>query len=269
MNIRQPVAHASACSGELQFTVDWDAELYEAKHNFVWKLGSAVIDLLDPKPGERILDLGCGTGQLTQALADRGAEVVGLDSSPDMIGQARQNFPAIPFVLSNATEMTFDREFDAVFSNAALHWMPDAERVADRIAKALKPGGRFAAEFGGKGNIAHIMRAIHEVLHAFYDGNVPQTRTYYPSVAEYSTLVERHGMEVQLAQLFNRPTPLEGENGIENWIRQFKWYYFEPLAPERREKALAAVVEALRPNLWDGTQWSADYRRLRILAVRC
>lgn len=247
----------------------WDAELYEAKHNFVWKLGGGVIDLLNPKPGERILDVGCGTGQLTRALADRGVEVVGIDSSTDMIGQARQNFPRIRFVLGNAMDMTFIEEFDGVFSNAALHWMMEAERVVEGIAKALKRGGRFAAEFGGKGNIAHIMRAIHEVLAEYYDANVPQVRTYFPSVAEYTGLVERHGMEVQFAQLFDRPTPLEGEKGIETWIRQFKWYYFEPLASEKREKALAEVVEALRPTLWDGTGWSADYRRLRILAVRC
>ncbi len=247
----------------------WDAELYEAKHNFVWKLGEGVLDLLDPKPGERILDVGCGTGQLTRALVRRGAEAVGIDSSTDMIGQARQNFPEIRFVLGNAADMTFMEEFDGVFSNAALHWMMEAERVVERIAKALRRGGRFAAEFGGKGNIAHIMRAIHGVLAAYYDGNVPQTRTYFPSVAEYGTLLERHGIEVRLAQLFDRPTPLEGENGMETWIRQFKWYYFEPLGREKREKALAQVVEALRPALWDGTRWSADYRRLRIVAVRC
>ena len=250
-------------------TSTWDAELYEAKHNFVWKLGEAVIDLLDPKPGERILDLGCGTGQLTQALADRGAGVVGLDASSDMIGQARQNFPALRFVLENAAEMNFDQEFDGVFSNAALHWMTQAERVVQRVAMALRPGGRFAAEFGGKGNIAHIMRAIHDVLPKYYDGNVPAARTYFPSVAEYGTILEHYGLEVRFAQLFDRPTPLEGENGIDNWIRQFKWYYFEPLPREKREKALADVVESLRPALWDGTQWSADYRRLRILAVRC
>jgi trans-aconitate methyltransferase len=247
----------------------WDAELYEAKHNFVWKLGSGVIDLLEPRPGERILDLGCGTGQLTQAIAEKGAELVGLDSSPEMIGQARQNFPSIRFVLGNGTEMKFEREFDGVFSNAALHWMPRAELVIKGIAAALKNGGRFAAEFGGKGNIAHIMAAIHSVLAAYYDGDMPAARTYFPSISDYSTLLERNRLEVRFAHLFDRPTRLEGKRGMENWIRQFKWYYFSPLPPEKREEALARVVEELRPSLWRDGEWQADYRRLRILAVRC
>lgn len=246
----------------------WDPELYEAKHDFVWKLGSGVIDLLDPKPGERILDIGCGTGPLTQRIAERGAEVVGLDSSPEMIAQARQSFPSLQFVLRSATEMTFQGEFDGVFSNAALHWILDAQAVVKGIAAALKAGGRFAAEFGGKGNIAQIHAAIDRILPAYYGGPIPASRTHYPSVSEYAALLERNGLEVRFAQLFDRPTTLEGEHGMENWIRQFKWYYFAPLAPVEREKALAEVVNALRPGLWYDGLWHADYRRLRIAAVR-
>jgi trans-aconitate methyltransferase len=246
----------------------WDAELYEARHNFVWKLGAGVIDLLDPKSGDRILDLGCGTGQLTNAIAERGATVIGLDASPEMIGQARQNFPTIQFVLGNASEMKFQEEFDGVFSNAALHWMLQAEQVVKGITAALKTGGRFAAEFGGHGNIARISSAIYDVLPAYYEGDFPPTRTYFPSIAEYGTLLERNGLEPQFMQLFDRPTPLEGEKGMENWIRQFMWYYFEPLRREKREKALAEVVAALRPVLWQDGQWRADYRRLRVFAVR-
>ena len=247
----------------------WDAELYEAKHNFVWKFGSGVVDLLGPKPGERILDLGCGTGQLTQKIADCGAEVVGFDSSPEMIGQARQNFPNIRFVLGNAAEMSFNQEFDAVFSNAALHWMMAADDVVRGITAALRPGGRLTAEFGGKGNIAHILTAIETVLVRYFGaGSIPAGRTYFPSIAEYGALLEQRGLELQLGQLFDRPTPLEGGSGMEDWIRQFKWYYFEGLPREQRSKALAEVIEELRPNLWDGTQWIADYRRLRIVAVK-
>jgi trans-aconitate methyltransferase len=248
----------------------WDTELYEAKHNFVWKFGAGVVDLLDPKPGERILDLGCGTGQLTAKIAEAGAEVMGLDASPEMIGQARQNFPGISFVLEDAARMSFHSEFDAVFSNAALHWMTEARQVAERVGVTLRPGGRFVAEFGGKGNIAHILEAIDTVLPRFYDpAPTPPTRTYFPSIAEYGTLLEAAGLELRTALLFDRRTPLEGENGMEDWIRQFKWYYFEPLPQQRREQALSATVEALRPHLWDGDHWCADYRRLRIVAVKC
>lgn len=252
---------------EVSTKTSWDAELYEAKHNFVWKFGTGVVDLLDPKPGEKILDLGCGTGQLTQKIAERGAEVVGFDSSPEMIGQARQNFPKIRFLLGNGAHMSFSGEFDAVFSNAALHWMTDADSVIRGIAAALRPGGRLAAEFGGKGNIAHILTAIETVLVRYYSGAIPAGRTYFPSIPEYGGLLEAHGLELQFGQLFDRPTPL-GPDGMEDWIRQFKWYYFEGLLREQRTKALAEVIEELRPKLWDGAQWTVDYRRLRIVAVK-
>lgn len=249
----------------------WDSELYEAKHNFVWKLGAGVIDLLEPKPGERILDLGCGTGHLTAKIAESGAKAIGIDASAEMIGQARQNFPALTFVLENAAEMPFASEFDAVFSNAALHWMLDAQRVAGRISSALRTGGRLVAECGGKGNIAHISNAIESVLPRFYGGApLPASRTWFPSIAEYSSMLEAAGLEVRTAFLFDRPTPLDdGASGMENWIRQFKWYYFEPLPREVRQEALEATLEVLRPLLWNGNQWSADYRRLRIVAVKC
>ena len=187
-----------------------------------------------------------------------------------MIGQARQNFPGIPFVLENAASMSFHSEFDAVFSNAALHWMTAAKQVVERVAAALRPGGRFVAEFGGKGNITHILEAIHTVLPRFYyPAPMPASRTYFPSIAEYGTVLEAAGLELRTGLLFERRTALEGENGIENWIRQFKWYYFEPLPRGAREQALSAVVDALRPHLWEGDHWSADYRRLRIVAVKC
>jgi len=246
----------------------WDPELYEAKHSFVWKLGQALIDLLDPKPGERVLDLGCGTGQLTAQVAERGAEVVGLDASPDMIGQARQNFPHLSFLLENAGEMKFNDEFDAIFSNAALHWMTEADRVAGAMVRALKRSGRLVAELGGRRNIGHIEDAIESVLQRFEAPALPKSRTYFPSVGEYSSILEVNGLEVRFVQLFDRPTALEGAKGMEDWIRQFKWYYFEGLAPERRRQALDEVIEVLRPILWRGDRWYADYRRLRVEAVK-
>ena len=246
----------------------WDTELYEAKHNFVWKFGEGVLDLLDPKAGERILDVGCGTGHLTQTIAERGATVVGFDSSPEMIGQARQNFPRLQFILGDAAEMEFRSEFDAVFSNAALHWMKNASQVAKGMADALKPGGRLAIEFGGKGNIAAIENAIESVLARYHGTAMPESRTYFPSVSEYTTVLENWGLDVRYAHLFDRPTPLTGEHGMEDWIRQFKSYYFEPLPPEQRKRALSEVMEELDPILKRDGKWVADYRRLRIFAVK-
>jgi trans-aconitate methyltransferase len=246
----------------------WDAELYEARHGFVWRLGEGVVDFLNPQPGERILDLGCGTGQLTKKIADSGANVLGLDASPDMIGQARQNYPRLQFVLANAAALQFENEFDAVFSNAALHWMLDRAGVVAGVARALKKGGRFVAECGGKGNVRELEGAIETVAATYHTGPIPEKRTYYPAVGEYAALLEAHGLEVTFAQLFDRPTPLEGEDGMANWVRQFKWYYFEALRAGQQEEALRDVIEALRPILRNSDGWYADYRRLRVSAVK-
>jgi trans-aconitate methyltransferase len=242
--------------------VSWDTELYEARHNFVWRLGEGVVELLRPQAGERILDLGCGPGQLTKKIAESGADVMGLDASPEMIGQARQNYPELRFVLRDAAAMQFENEFDAVFSNAALHWMLDPAAVVRGVARALRTGGRFVAEMGGKGNIQTIVTAIHGVVSKYRP--IPASRQYYPSVSEYASILEANGLEVRMAQLFDRPTPLEGDTGMENWIRQFKMYYFEGLPAA----VVSEVVADLRGKLLNEDGWYADYRRLRFEAVR-
>jgi trans-aconitate 2-methyltransferase len=241
--------------------LSWDTELYEARHNFVWRFGEEVVELLQPCAGQRILDLGCGTGQLTRKIAESGAQVVGLDSSLEMIGQARQNYPELRFMLQDAAAMQFENEFDAVFSNAALHWMLDPAAVVRNVARALRQGGRFVLEMGGKGNIQTIVAAIQRVVGKYQP--LPPLRQYYPSVGEYASILEAHGLEVRMAHLFDRPTPLEGEDGMENWIKQFKSYYFEKLPPA----VLAEVVAELRPELYSERGWVADYRRLRVVAV--
>ncbi|HEX4773681.1 MAG TPA: class I SAM-dependent methyltransferase [Bryobacteraceae bacterium] len=246
---------------------NWDAELYEARHSFVWQLAGGVLELLAPKSGERILDVGCGPGQLTHKIAEAGATVVGVDAAPEMIGQARQNFPGLTFSLQDVRKLTFQEEFDAVFSNATLHWVPDAHSAARSIAAALKPGGRFAAEFGGSRNVFTIESAVRRVL-ARYTSKVPDSPRYYPTIGQYAAVLEAEGFEVRLAQLFDRPTPLEGDNGIENWIRQFEWFCFEALEPAQRTKALTEIVEELRPTLYRDRRWYADYRRLRVLAIK-
>src|SRR5436305_7106638 len=126
----------------------WDTELYEAQHAFVWQLGTGLIDVLAPESGERVLDVGCGTGQLTHQIAERGADVLGVDASPEMIGQARQNYPRLRFALQDAASMTFNGEFDAVFSNAALHWILDDVGAAGSMSRALRTGGRLVLEMG-------------------------------------------------------------------------------------------------------------------------
>lgn len=246
----------------------WDAELYEARHSFVWHFGEAALAMLDPKRGERILDLGCGPGHLTHKIAERGAAVTGVDASPEMIALARRNYPDLSFVLEDAARMQFSEEFDAVFSNAALHWMLEARAVAGAFARALRPGGRFVAELGGKGNLRQIESAVEKIAHRYLGANLPPRRTFFPSLSEYSALLESVGLEVRFARLFDRPTELEGPHGMENWLDQFEGYYFENLPAQKRKEALSAVVEELRPVLFQEGKWRADYRRLQIAAVK-
>src|SRR5579863_5676315 len=138
-------------------TTDWDAKQYQQRHAYVFEYGKAVLGLLSPQKGERILDLGCGSGQLTSAIADAGASVMGMDSSPEMLAEARAHYPAIEFRLGDAADFALESPVDAVFSNAVLHWVKDAAGAARCIARALKPGGRFVTEFGGHGNIQRVV----------------------------------------------------------------------------------------------------------------
>ena len=248
--------------------ISWNAELYEAKHGFVWQFGEDLLDLLNPQPGERILDLGCGTGQLTQKIAGKGVDVTGLDASPAMIAQARQNYPKCKFVLENAALMEFNLPFNAIFSNAALHWMLNPEAVARAMSRALVAGGRLVLELGAKGNIQQIVSAIEATVARYLGSGIPETRTYFPSIAEYAVVLEGAGFEVTLAHVFDRPTPLLGEAGMEDWIRQFKWYYYEGLSTVHQRDALRETVEELRPALFKEGVWFADYRRLRMLATK-
>lgn len=228
---------------------EWDAGLYESGFQFVWKYGEGVVALLEAKPGEKILDVGCGTGHLTAEIAAKGATTLGIDASPAMIAQARQNFPKLQFQLVDAAEFQSEPVYDAVFSNAALHWILNPDRVAATISQALKPGGRFVGEMGGKGNIGAIDAAIRTNI-----------RNYYPSVSEYSAVLERNGFEVTFMTLFDRPTPLEGgENGLREWIQTFRGDNTRPIEEVEAE---------LRPRLFQDGRWVADYRRLRFIAVR-
>jgi trans-aconitate methyltransferase len=248
---------------------EWNAELYDEKHSFVWKMAAGVLDLLGAKPGERILDLGCGTGHLTEKIAAAGAKVVGVDRSPDMVLQAREKYPALQFEVMDAREISFAEPFDAVFSNATLHWIKEPERVIMGIVKTLRAGGRFAAEFGGKGNTNELMKAVERAwLMEHLPGPAPKP-WYYPGVAEYATLLENFGLEVTYAILFDRPTTLEdGEHGLHNWLKMFGAAFTEYLPEEQREAALAAVEREAGPALFHDGHWVMDYRRLRIVAKR-
>jgi trans-aconitate methyltransferase len=246
----------------------WNADLYQKKHSFVWEFGRDLLALLDPHPGERILDVGCGTGQLTAEIARAGAEVTGIDSSAAMVAQARGNFPDLRFETQDVCALAFDQEFDAIFSNAVLHWVTRAEDAIAAMSRALKPGGRFVVELGGHGNVAALMDASDRALHALGVANPEQCHPwFYPSVGEYAGLLERHGLEVEFAMLFDRPTPLQGgDEAIPNWFRMFGARLTEPLAREQMADYFRLAREYAAPALRRENGWIADYRRLRIAA---
>ena len=266
----QAPASSQQMSRQTTHQKKWDPALYDSKHSFVWKYGQEVVELLAPQPGERILDLGCGTGHLTSQLALLGANVTGLDHSPAMIEQARLNYSHLEFVEGDAAAFDFAEPFDAVFSNAALHWVKRAEDVVDCVARALKPGGRFVAEFGGKGNIRAIHLALLQALRDLGWAKEPEWNPwYYPSIGEYASLLERHGLAVLHAVLFDRPTPLEeGERGLRLWLEMFAGGLLDTLPPEAREQVILSVERQLRPARFRDGSWIADYARIRVLARR-
>ena len=245
----------------------WNTTLYEGRHNFVWQYGENVLELLSPQPDERILDLGCGTGQLTEKIALAGAEVLGIDRAASMIEKARQNYPHLQFAVADARDFQVEQPFDAVFSNAALHWIPEPDAVIRCIYQALKPGGRFVAEFGGKGNVKAIATALDNVLNRFGYASYDAIAWYFPSIGEYATRLEQHGFDVSYAVIFDRPTPLEnGDAGMANWIRMFGSRFLDKLSDVQQTQVIQAMEYDLKPTLYRDGKWWADYRRIRIVA---
>jgi trans-aconitate methyltransferase len=239
----------------------WDPALYQSSHSFVWERGRGVVELLAPQAGERILDIGCGTGQLTAAIASAGAKVVGIDSSPDMIAQARANFPELHFEQADVRAIAYREEFDAVFSNAVLHWVKEADDAAAAMSRALKPGGRLVVEFGGHGNTEALLDAVFSAQDRL--GRPRFHPWYYPGIAEYSAVLERHGLEARFATLFDRPVALEGgEQGLAKWLDMFGKPF--DAGPE----FVPLVEEHARAKLYREAGWTMDYRRLRVMAVK-
>jgi trans-aconitate 2-methyltransferase len=247
----------------------WDVALYENKHSFVWKSAADLIELLSPKKGERILDLGCGTGHLTHKIAAREAEVIGIDNSALMLAKARGNYPKLQFEQEDGARFHFAEPFDAVFSNAALHWIREAQDVIACVWKSLKPRGRFVAEFGGKGNVQTIILAVRGAVEAAGCSGIQEIEPwYFPTIGEYSTLLEKQGFSVTYAALFDRPTPLEGgDKGMRDWIQMFD-NLLTGVPMDHRDPVIKDIEARLRPKLCRDGTWLADYKRIRVVAVK-
>lgn len=254
----------SATSAAPPSPTDWDPEGYARHAGFVPLLGQSLIEWLQPQPGERVLDLGCGDGVLTQELLARGCRVVGVDSSPRQVEAARRR--GIDAVVCDGESLPFDHQFDAVFSNAALHWMRRPDQVLAGIARALKPGGRFIAEFGGAGNVGAICRALKDALKTRGYSFDHLNPWYFPTATEYKQKLVHARFEVTQIDLFQRPTPLPGD--VIGWLETFAQSFTIGWPPEDRTSLFQDVRDRLRPKLCDAAgNWTADYVRLRLSAT--
>jgi trans-aconitate methyltransferase len=241
----------------------WNASSYAQNASFVPNLGAGVFEWLAPKPGERILDLGCGDGRLTAKLVAAGAQVIGVDASPDMIQGAVSR--GIDARVCNAEALPFNSEFDAVFSNAALHWVRDQDAMLAGVKRALKPGGRFVAEMGGHGNVAALLVAFTAVLDRHGYAGLENGVNYYPTPEGYSARLISHGFSVEQIQLIPRPTPLA--TGMHAWFTTFRSGVLDAVLESKRNLVVDETVALLAPVLLDEAgNWTADYVRLRFIA---
>jgi len=249
----------------------WNPALYEAKNAFVFHLAEDILAKLAARAGESILDLGCGTGQLTDRLASQGTQVTGLDASVEMLTQARTNYPNVSFVQGDVRTFRLNQRFDAIFSNAALHWVAEHDQVARSVFYHLKPGGRFVAELGGKGNLAAMIEAVEGVLSDRYQMTCPSRLCpwTFPTLGQFTSALESQGLRVLEARWFERLTPLaEGQDGMRHWLEAFMQNYLTALPASQQPDAVAAIQDRLRPRWFNGSQWHVDYARLQVVAIK-
>ena len=242
---------------------NWNVEDYQTFASFVPVLGQPLLDLLQQKPGEAVLDLGCGDGVLTEKLVQAGCHVIGVDSSPHMVEAAQAR--GISAQVMDATALTFNEAFDAVFSNAVLHWVKEPEKAVVGIARALKPNGRFVAEFGGEGNVKTIEDALIFAVEHLYPNGRSLSPWYYPAPDAYQAILKQHGLQVETIALIPRPTPLP--NGMRGWLKTFAGPFLKPFPVSFHEHILEEAENFMKAKLCDSEgNWHADYVRLRVSA---
>ncbi len=249
----------------MSITQTWDPKTYAKNGRFVSDLGSPVLELLSPQPGERILDLGCGDGVLTKTLAELGCEVVGVDSSAPQIEAARRL--GLEAYVMNGEELPYREEFDAVFSNAVLHWIRRPDVMIEGVYRSLRPGGRFVAECGGHGCVNRIRTALVQALNRRGIDGESRVPWYFPTPGDYATRLERAGFLVSSIALIPRPTPLPGD--IIEFLETFGQNFLVGLSDQARDEYLGEVRLLLRPQLVNPEGiWVADYVRLRFSATK-
>ncbi len=247
--------------------IKWDASKYAEDFKFVYKYGEDVIELLELPEASSVIDLGCGNGNLSIKLKEKGYNVTGIDDSEDMLEIARKNYSDIEFIKGNALDFKID-PVDGIFSNAVLHWI-DKEKhqeLLNNISSNIKKGGEFVCEFGGYG----CAETVHSALKKIFDkrGYKYVKNFYFPTIGEYAPLLEKAGLIVKYAVLFDRPTLQTGENGLESWIRMFNMAPFKDISTEETQEIIDEAVEELRPVLCKDGSWYVDYVRIRFRCVK-
>ena len=245
-------------------TNQWNPNTYNKHTAFVSQLALPVVDLLDPKEGEKILDVGCGEGTLAVEIETRGAKVIGVDMSPEMIEQCQAK--DIEAYVGSVISLPYDEEFDSVFSNAMLHWVKDSKSAVQNIAKSLKNGGCFVCEFGGKGNAYTLVSAMQEVFEKHPEFGEFDNPWYFPSVEEYTTLLESEGFKVEYMKIIPRATPMDD---ISNWLDIFANGVTKHLSKEQFEIFKEECRAILKETIYSQEEgWMLDYKRLRVRAVK-
>ena len=248
--------------------IKWNAEKYTKDFSFVHQYGQGAIDLIDFSNAATAIDLGCGNGALSEALKERGLSVIGIDSSPEQLRIARENHPDIGFIEADAASFTVPEPVDVIFSNAVFHWI-DKDRQDDMlssVSKALRKGGQLVFEMGGYGNNELIHSALSKAFERHgYEYRMP---FYFPSIGEYASMLESHDLLAVYAVLFDRPTELKGETGLEDWIRMFIRTPFAAVDSKEENAIIEEAASNLKKDLFRDGRWYSDYTRLRMKAIR-
>ncbi len=244
----------------------WNSELYDNAQNFVSKYGKGLIDFIPCKENQSILDLGCGTGDLTSEIYDRlSTNIIGVDASGEMIAKARNKYPNIYFDVCDATKLHFENEFDVVFSNAVFHWIPNQNNLHKSIYNALKKDGVLICEFGADKNIYNITSAFANAISKYND--IYYSPFYFPTVKEHSEVVKNNSFIIDKIYDYDRPTVLPNSSlGLRQWVYQFFSEALNKYNERQQEEILCSVENQLRTTMFDGEKWTADYRRLRLVA---
>jgi 2-isopropylmalate synthase len=249
---------------KIEETNQWNPKTYNKHTAFVSQLALPVVDLLEPKEGEKILDIGCGDGTLAVEIEHRGAKVIGVDMSAEMVEACRDN--GIEAYVGSVTDLPYDNMFDGVFSNAMLHWVKDARGAVKNMAKSLKLSGRFVCEFGGEDNAYHLVSAMEEVFANHPEFGMFDNPWYFPSVAEYRALLESEGFRVEYMEIIPRPTPMDD---IANWLDIFANGVTSHLTQEQFEVFKKEVTEMLKTKIYSEEEgWMLDYKRLRVKSIK-